>query len=117
MGHHAQYRKRGSTPKAPQLPNNPPAAADWDARRNGSDAQVMRNSAFPAGSNALAVKIQLPTGEWLPANNVTLLSTWTVVVAGLDPGTYNLKVCWTIAGTPNTDTSLYSLTEQIIIPV
>jgi len=115
MGHHAQYRKRGSTPAAPAYPLTPPASAEFDVEWNGSNIRARFNVPAPAPANGLMTSYMLGGSGWVPGLSGTVEDTYFAIEAGAAPGLYFVRTAWALVGAPTFQKSDWSNAKLVTV--
>jgi hypothetical protein len=116
MGHNAQYQKRGSTPVGPVFPLLPPQSDEWSQQLSGTNYQVKRLVAWPAGAASLLTQFKPPGGAWENATTVVLLDTWTTIKGGVPAGDNSSRTRWAAAGPEYTPLSRHSASKPQLFP-
>jgi hypothetical protein len=99
MGHHAQYKKRGSShtgDPAPVYPLAAPEPGDWNLQPVGGTIEVKILVTPPSPATGLRTQYaELPAG-WMTGAGVIPNTQWQAIAGSLDNAVYVVEVKWAI---------------------
>lgn len=115
MGHHAQYRKRGTHADSTPYALLPPQPGDWDADWNGTNLRGKIIAVYPGGVGAAATQWRAIGDEWgLGSPLVTRLAFFAVGDPTV-PGQYEVRIAWNTFPIPGHRVSEYSAPKTVTV--
>lgn len=115
MGHHAQYRKRGSTPTGGSTVLAAPDPSDWDARWSAGMLQGKSLVLFPPPAQRLKVQARQGAGTWDHEYNIEVDNVWRTVWASPPSGLTELRSAW-FNITAELQLSPWSASKTVVVP-
>ena len=115
MGHHAQYRKRGSNSTGDIYVVQPPASYEWELRVNDSSLEIRLIVTPVVPRYGLIPQWQLGQGPWFAGPSGHILNEWFPINDHPGAGDYGVSVRWSDSIT-HLPISGYSAIKRITIP-
>jgi hypothetical protein len=94
MGHHATYRKRGSTPIGDSYPLPAPTLEDITGLVFAGRLKVEVHSPWKPGAGAAICRWRPIDGDWVTGTTITVLDLLTDITPSLPSGSYELSAAW-----------------------
>jgi hypothetical protein len=94
VGHHAQYRKRGSDRQGLPIATLPPQPDDWQTETVGLTLRAKLVGTPPGGASSLRSEWRTPGDQWNTGATIYPANTMMAIWAPDDAGDYEVRVAW-----------------------